>query len=224
MPLARGFTLIEILVAIGILGIFLPILTLAIQQASTSSRIISGRSEVQFARRQMVAQLEGDLARAGNLFQGQATPDQLCHDTDCLSEVVAENVLWYGIKSLGVQPGSGTCQTTWYGHSPGTSELYWERTNCGEGPPGPLADLTPWQRGVLAFELSPVCQQRCGVRYGFFLTSQAQNLPPPPDRTTYRPGQDNPCAEAATSLNDLTCTPGRACSCQSGLILLGGNL
>lgn len=223
MHLKRGFTLIEILAAIGILGIFLPILTLSIQQASTSSRVISGQAEVQLIQRQLATQLESDLAQAGNRYQEQIAPDQFCRGTQCISQVVVDNRLWYGIETLNSPGGELRCQITWYGFSPSASELYWEHSDCGQGPPDG-ASLKPWLRGVLAFALEPFCGERCAIRYSFFLTSQAQNLPPPPDRTTYRPGQDNPCAQAATSLSDLTCTPGRACSCQSGLVLLGGNL
>lgn len=224
MHLRRGFTLLEILVAIGILGIFLPILTLAVQQASTSSRIITGQAEVQLIRRQLVAQLEGDLAQAGNRYQNQLAPQQICQGTQCLTQQVLDNRLWYGIETLSPAGGEPKCQITWYGFSPNASELYWEHGDCGQGPPRNGASLKPWLRGVLAFELKPLCSERCAIRYSFFLTSQAQNLPPPPDRSSYRPGQDNPCAEAATSLSDLTCTPGRACSCQSGLVLVGGSL
>lgn len=223
MHLARGFTLIEILVAIGILGIFLPILTLSIQQASASSRITTGRSEVQFVRRQIIAQLERDIGQAGNRYQGQATPVQTCQGAECLTQIVVENMVWYGIETLASQAGKMECQTIWYGFSPGASQLYRETLACGQGLPQ-AAGLTSWQRGVLAFELSPVCGQRCAIRYGFFLASQAQNLPPPPDRTSYRPGQGQPCVQAQVSLADLTCSPGHACSCQSGLVLIGGNL
>ena len=87
---ARGFTLIEVMVALMVIAIALPALLMALGQQLDSTAYLRDKSAAQWVANNKLVEIRLELARSGVLFRGERSGEETMGGRDWFWEMDSE--------------------------------------------------------------------------------------------------------------------------------------